>query len=232
MDAAVFAKYLADRGLPAGGPLDGDLRLACACALGEPDAIARFEADLMPQIVPALRQLRLTDDQLDEVLQQLRVGLFVKGEIGGYQGRAELHRWLRSIAIRAGVRMLRKDRKEERADEDALLAIPAPGDGPEIDQLKAKYAPEFKTALRESLAALDPKERTLLRQHFLDGLTIDQLGAFHGVHRATAARWITAARQEVLDRAQEILRGRLGLGGAELESLLRLVQSRLDLTHL
>ena len=48
-------------------------------------------------------------------------------------------------------------------------------------------------AVREAVRRLDRADRHLLREHLLNGLTIDQLGAVLGIHRATAARRIARA---------------------------------------
>ena len=49
------------------------------------------------------------------------------------------------------------------------------------------------------------------------------------VHRATAARWIGAAKQTVLERTQKKLMADLRLARDEVESLIRMVQSRIEL---
>lgn len=70
----------------------------------------------------------------------------------------------------------------------------------------------------------------LLRQHHLDGLTVAALGRIHGVHKATVARWIEAARAAVLSGIRRHLRQAAGLGESELDSALALVGSQLDLS--
>lgn len=92
------------------------------------------------------------------------------------------------------------------------------------------YRDEFKRAFHAAVEALDDRERLLLRQHALDGLSIDQLAALHGVHRATAARQVQAARQSVLAATQRELIRRLRLARGELASVMRLIASRLDVT--
>jgi RNA polymerase sigma-70 factor, ECF subfamily len=69
-----------------------------------------------------------------------------------------------------------------------------------------------------------------LRQHALDGLSIDRLAALHKVHRATAARWVEAARTAALEHTRLALGRRLRVGPDELESVMRLVRSQLDIT--
>ena len=73
-----------------------------------------------------------------------------------------------------------------------------------------------------------PPDRLLLRIHFIDGLTIDEIGAMHDIHRATAARRIQKARERLAKLTKEKLRVRLGIDRWEADSVIRLVRSRLD----
>lgn len=48
------------------------------------------------------------------------------------------------------------------------------------------------------------------------------------VHRATVARWIATLRGTLLERTREALVSRLRLSPAELDSVLRLIDSHLE----
>jgi len=96
--------------------------------------------------------------------------------------------------------------------------------------LKSMYAEHVATATREALATLSPRARTLLRLHHLDGLTVDDLGRMYNVHRATAARWLAAAREAVFDETRLRLEATLGIGEDSVVSIVRLVQSQLVLS--
>ena len=50
------------------------------------------------------------------------------------------------------------------------------------------------------------------------------------VHRMTVSRWLADWRGEIHRATQRLLRERLKVGAEELESLLRFVQTRLDLS--
>jgi RNA polymerase sigma-70 factor (ECF subfamily) len=52
----------------------------------------------------------------------------------------------------------------------------------------------------------------------------------YGVNRATAARWLVAARQSLLERARAAMRASLGSSEEELESLALLLQSQLHVS--
>jgi RNA polymerase sigma-70 factor, ECF subfamily len=70
----------------------------------------------------------------------------------------------------------------------------------------------------------------LLRYNVLEGLNIEEIGKIYGVHRATVARWITAARESILGRTRDELERRFGITAVEIDSIVRLVQSRLDVS--
>ena len=50
------------------------------------------------------------------------------------------------------------------------------------------------------------------------------------VHGSTVSRWLAAVRQNVFDQTMRLLVERLGLPESELASMLRVLQSDLDVT--
>jgi len=213
-----------------------DLFLACACAQGEPAALCAFEAQLLPGVRVALGQLRLASPVVEELVQTLRAQLFVPREDGlspmieNYSGLGPLRAWLRIAAVRMAGRWLGKERREVPLPEEALDAVVLPGEDPALLRLKEAYHAEFKEAFTAALQALSPRERAVLKQHYLDGLSLDELAVVYRVHRATAARWLASARASLLAGTREALTGRLALDPGEFESVMRLIGSRLGFT--
>lgn len=72
-------------------------------------------------------------------------------------------------------------------------------------QLDRLYRNEFSHALRIAVEALSDRDWLLLRQHAIDGVRIDQLAKFHGMHYGAAARCIQTARETVLALARREL---------------------------
>ncbi len=70
----------------------------------------------------------------------------------------------------------------------------------------------------------------MLRLHLIHGLTIDEIAPMHEVHRATAARWMARARAEVLERSRARLGELLEADDREVESIMHLIASRLDVS--
>ena len=225
--------------------LDGlrpaDLYLACACARGLSSAITAFDRDYMKEVDIALSRMRIAPARLADVKQLVRQRLFVgggtagaptsPGKISEYGGRGDLRRWVRSVAVRTCLNDLRKGKREVLVDDDQLIAQHAvSADDPEVEYMKRTYANEFKQAFAEALAALGPREQTLLRYHHVDGLNIDEIGAIYRVHRVTAFRWLEKAKEQLVRSTLDILRGRLKLPANELESVLRMIRSQIHLS--
>jgi RNA polymerase sigma-70 factor (ECF subfamily) len=206
-----------------------DLHLACACAAGDARALSQFE-ELLHALKPALVSVGVSGGQLDEVVQRLRVQLLVGPQpgIGGYAGRGSLRAWLRVVAVREGVRALRELGRGDPFDDRRLLDTILPDVDVEHDLTTADFRIHFRAAFEEAVAALAARARLILRQHAVDDLTIDQIGALHRVHRATAARWIEQARADLSSATERALQRRLGVSLDEVRGMLRLYMSRLD----
>jgi len=101
---------------------------------------------------------------------------------------------------------------------------------PELDYLRELYRDAFADAIRAAVAMLSQRDKSLLRYQLAEGLTIDVIAAIHGVHRATAALWVAAARDTLVEPARRILAERLGASTQEVESIIRLVRSRIDVS--
>ena len=238
LDAVVFARHLARhaRGDGQWRELEAvDLYLARACADSNPKALALFESRCLADVTKAVLQLGLGAADSDDVLQRVREQLFVRGVakeplISRYAGRGSLRAWVRSIAVRTAIKEMRGAARLVSVDEEVFLEFAATTEDPELEPYKQRYREDFRAAFREAVAALSVRQRNLLRHYFLDGLSIDELGALYRVHRATSARWIVDLRAALLDGVRASLAVRLQLGEVELRQLLALVQSQLSLS--
>jgi len=230
VDRAAFEAFVAAR-TPDTAQHAADLYLACACHTGDPVALAAFERTYLAQVPEYLRRVRATPELVAEVGQSLRERLFV-GEaprIAEYTGRGALGAWLRVAALRIASNARRASDTRERIEARAPAPAALPID-PELALVRSRHAPDFERALRDAFVALEERERNLLRLHFLDGLGSDGLAAVFAVHRATAARWLAAAREALQARVLELLRERLALAPRDLASLARIVRSELDMS--
>ena len=211
-----------------------DLYLAFACAQGEPRAVAACDAVLVREAGFAAGAARVHDSVRDEAIQITRELVFADRPqrppaIRDYGGRGTLQGWLRVIVSREVVRLARAQDRTA-ALEDHLLDVPVADADPVLEQLKTRYRDELAAAFRAALDELPRRDRTLLRYQLVDGLTIDQIGALKRVHRATAARWLAQIRDHLLERTHELLAESLAIDSSEASSIVRLVQSQLEVS--
>src|SRR5262249_47209836 len=146
-----------------------------------------------------------------------------------YRGISDLRHWLRVAALRAAVDLLRT-KNEEPIEPERLLAHPDPGEDPELDYIKRVYRAEFNQAFQRVFADLSFRERNLIRYVIRDRLDSDAMAAIYRVSRATVNRWLQSVREKLLTGVRTMLRERLNVNTRELESILALIQSRLEVT--
>lgn len=236
---AVFAAHAA-KVLPQGpasslAGLSGEgLFLAAACLAGLPGALERFDRQVLSRLRTAVVRMDGGEALADDVEQHLRVLLFAPPEgkkslLLTYSGKGALPSWLKVVGVREAQR-LRKAAPVSHDPDDALTDLPAHGADPELRFLKFQYRNDFKAAFAEAMASLDDRGRAVLRMSLLQNLSVDEVGKVYAVHRATAARWIAAAREQLIDGTRARLAERLGLQSRELKSLMGLVKSNLSIS--
>jgi RNA polymerase sigma-70 factor, ECF subfamily len=207
-----------------------DLYIACACSRADDAAIRAFEARYFGDVDRALRRMRLTADQVDDVKQVVRQTLLGSGRIADYNGRGPLRAWLRVSAVRAGLKLLRKTGREVLVEDDSALESNVSAEDPELTYIKELYRPAFRQAFQESLQSLADRDKNLLRQHVVDGLSIDEIGDLYRVHRATAARWVIKARDHLLVFTRQRFMDLAHVNPTECESIFRMVRSGFRVT--
>lgn len=213
-----------------------DAALAFACAEQSATALSEFERLYGREFPGALSRLSLNRAEIDEVAQIVRERLFVvrpgaPPKILDYAGRGALAAWLRAVIVRAGIDLRRSRNKDpdRPGDVDPLLDLAGAATADlELESLRARYQQPFREAFRDALLALPQDERNALRLNVAEGLNIAQIGQIYGVHRATVARWIASARDAIAANTRRLLAERLKLPAPDIESLVRLCQSRLD----
>lgn len=210
-----------------------DIYLVCGCIARDVNAVSAVERELIPIIDLVIASY--APSVIEETRQRLRAMLVV--DHGGrgpllaqYGGRGALRRWIRVVAAREAGKTWRADTAAMPVDDDALFDALAPPTDPVLSAVKRNAAVAFKAAFVASLAEIERRDRTLLRLHILDGLSIDEIAPMYSVHRATVARWIAAAKDIVLDKTRRALMRDLSIDAAEVDSLIRLVHSRIELS--
>jgi RNA polymerase sigma-70 factor (ECF subfamily) len=209
-----------------------DVALAYACARGNEKALAILEADRWPQVRAALAKTGNNPDHIEEAMQAVRKQCLAgeRPAILGYAGRGDLVSWLRVVAVRELVRIATAAKRDVRPATGELDRVADDASDPEMLHLKRQYGAAYGEAVKDAIAALEPRERALLRCSVVERLSIDDLAAMYRVHRATAARWLEAARAALARKTRGLIGERLRLDTAELESIARLVESQIDVS--
>ncbi|MCE9572491.1 MAG: sigma-70 family RNA polymerase sigma factor [Deltaproteobacteria bacterium] len=239
VDVDAFAAHVAAR-LPEDASAEtvelvhtSDLWLTAACVAADPHALAAFDERYVAALGAVLGPMGLRDDQIDEIKQEVRTKLLLgdgeRPRIAEYSGRADLRTWVRTTAVRAALDLVRR-RRDAPLDDDALDATEALVDDPALAYLKQRYRADVKAAITDAIAALASRDRLLLKYQYIDGLGVDRIGELYGIHRATAARWLVAAREALTTRTHRLMVERLRVSRSELRGIASLVESQLELS--
>ncbi len=237
IDRGVFARYLAERvigeahedaELPAHPT---DLYLAVACILGDSKALTFFEDNILSQTKSVLSRLGLSTSDADDIRQDLRARLLVNTEsreavLSAYFGTGRLVQWVRAVAGREALASLKRRRKMVPFDDELFGALC----DPQLVSLKRKYRVEFKQALHQAITHLDERERTIMKALVIDGDTVTEIARAHSVHRVTASKWVSKIRKTLFRRTRWHLREKLDLDESELESVIRLIESQMEMS--
>lgn len=239
-----FVQYVAAR-LPGFRPVEqevaavhaADLLLARGCALGVPAAVERFERDMLGLVTAAGRKLSMSSEQNDELRQQVRMKLLVPGtggaapKVGNYAGTGALRSWVYATGLRTGLNELRRIGRAPvpAGDEQLLVAMPDKNDDQQLQYMKELYRSAFRDAFKSSIQELEDRLANVLRHYYLDEMTLEEIGALYRVHKTTVMRWVNKAHAELEVKTKSRMISHLQLGASEVESVLRLIQSGIQL---
>jgi RNA polymerase sigma-70 factor (ECF subfamily) len=236
LDPIRFNDYLIQRSPQgAAGLRTAELYLTCACVNRSERAIATLERGYFPALRGTLGRMFTDSDSVEDALGAFREHLFVapagsQPRIAEYSGRGELAGWLKVSAVRLTLRGRQRVARLVATDDAELAALGGDTGDPELEHLKRQSLAEFRAAFGEALARLNPRDRNLLRFHYLEGVTTEQVGSLYHVHRATAVRWIAAARESLVSLTRAELTQRLRLSPNQFDSLMKGIESRLDMS--
>ncbi len=211
----------------------GELYLCYRCGLGDAKAIGELERAYADVIASTLHRVDGGSLGRDDLRQIVRRHLFTgeRPAICGYRGRGALAAWLGVVTLRCALNAVRRKDVTPvmRGGTDAVLNAAAMADL-EVDFLRAEYRASFKTSFEAAMKTLDARQRTVLRQHLVEGLTVRQIAALYGVNSSTVARRVVRAREQVAEATREGLQRELQIDDEELDALMGLIRSRVDLS--
>jgi RNA polymerase sigma-70 factor (ECF subfamily) len=149
--------------------------------------------------------------------------------IASYSGSGPLGGWIRVAAVRVLSDLRRGEVQHVALDADRLgVASPAPD--PEHAVLKADQRQLFRDAFESAIAQLDATERNFLALHYVDQMSTDAIGALYRLDGSTVRRRIARSREAVVRRTRAQLRDALQLTPGEIDGVLAIVESQVDLS--
>ncbi|NTX04460.1 MULTISPECIES: transcriptional regulator [Myxococcus] len=211
-----------------------DLALALSCAQGLPAACALLEQEVLLKLRVPLSRIHPSPAFADEVLQVLRANLLMPREeapsrLLGYSGMGPLLHWVSISAVRLALRMRKAQGEESHVEAEVLAAHPAPG-GLELGFVREEARGHVRAAFIRAVASLDDEDRELLRLHFVERLSLERMGALFDLHKSTLSRRLSAVQTLLEKRTRRALAERLSLPEPEVDSLMRAIHGRLDLS--
>jgi len=210
-----------------------DVVLACACVKNVPAAVAELDRVIRDNVPMFVRRIDRNPEFAEEICQRLYVRLLAGDppRLATYTGSGPLLHWLRVMAVRLAIDTKRAEPPLMNVFAATVADnLAADGVGPELDVLRAQYGPSLLEAVSRGLGALPRRQRAVLRLYVLAHLSSDEIGRMYGVHRATVARWISAAERSVFDAVKADFRQRWGFATSDVASLARLIRSQLPLS--
>lgn len=208
-----------------------EIALVGACAEGDAQAVAAFEREYMTAASASLKRLRVSAAESDEVLQRVRLKLLVPertGElpaIAAYAGSGKLKSFVRVVATREAVSLLRAKRPDAESELDSLAAT---FDDPALKELAQRSREAMKRGFEAAIAQLSSRDRNVLRLHFLDGVELNAIARVYAVHRVTASRWLSDIRESLLESVRGHVQRELALNDSDVDSVVRLARVDLD----
>jgi len=211
-----------------------DLLLAEGCAKGDARALAELERTVIPKVRQAIARIDGSAAFVDEALQAVRERLFtrvdgVEPRVRQYTGEGPLTNWARVAATRIALNVKRAHAPAGE-EKSAGLEEPLPAASPELAVMRAHLAGKLETALRDALATLTPGDRNLLRLHFVDGLSLEQLGTMMGAHKSTISRRLQKLQAELVEQSRAALKQRFGIASRELSSVMKVFSQRVQVS--
>lgn len=210
-----------------------DLYLACAALARVPHAVDTFVTRYLGNLRAYLGRLAKSDDFVAEVKQVLSVRLLVGDEenpprLAEYQGRGSLEGWVRIAAQRVALNLGRATARNATFTDAVERRLV--DDTDDLAHIKRAYREPFSKALAHAATHLPREHKSVLRLHYVEGMTTEQLAALYGVSRRTLVRRVSDARDALMEAVHEEVRRTIELSRGEADEMLELVRSQLEVS--
>jgi RNA polymerase sigma-70 factor len=229
-----FERYIVGHVLSPAEADDGclrDLFLACACGHNLPGALQHFRAQYFPIVSLAVKTFDDSPAFAEEIYQRLSGVLFVddgprRAKILHYNGRGTLAGFVGTAAKRIALRITASAKRFQ--GEAELIEQFSQFDEQETTLMKVRYRETFNRALAIALRQLEKHERLILRMNLVERVSTTKIAALYKVSQPTVSRWIQRAARNIFATVKDLVCDELDIDTRELESLLLLVRSQIE----
>lgn len=209
--------------------------LAFACAERVPNAVEIFQTLYSDAIDGGARSVDTSREFVDEIRQRVLALLFVGSSSGAprmlqYKGQGPLGAWLRTTSKRLALRLASTNRANRLLPEEALANELADACDQELALLRTHYSKLFREALVGALRELPPRERSLLQLSLVGGISTVRIAKMYHLNQSTISRQLQRAASKTFENVRQKLQTELGMASTELESLLAIVRSHIEMT--
>jgi RNA polymerase sigma-70 factor (ECF subfamily) len=207
-----------------------DLELARRALSNEATALEELDRRIATEAGRVGSTWGIAADELRQALRE-RVLVAEPGQaprLSLYDGTGPLAAWLRTVAVRVSSNLKRMAPREDLVSSVPEVALVSPD--PELALLRLRHRAHFREAFGEAVRALDATERTVLRLHAIDGLSLASIGTMFQRDASSVSRWLSRIRAKLLVGTRGALARHLKLEGSELDSLMRLADSELTVS--
>ncbi|MBI3650354.1 MAG: sigma-70 family RNA polymerase sigma factor [Acidobacteria bacterium] len=222
-----------------------ELCLATACAKGDDQAWEDFFKDYRGYLINISRTMTQDGGAAEQLADSTFAELYGVREVEGtrvskftfYSGRGSLRGWLRAVVFQLSADSHRQTSRyvqtEEPEDMERLAhaaelqqATPTT----EITFIRERYRTAVTEALRNTIAALDERERLLLAYYYYDDLTLKEIGQMFAVHEATVSRWITKVQKRIRKLVEKSLARDHNFNRQEVNEAIALAAEEMDIS--
>jgi RNA polymerase sigma-70 factor, ECF subfamily len=222
-----------------------ELCLATACAKGDDRAWEDFFRDYRGYLVNISRTMTQDGGAAEQLADSTFAELYGVREVEGtrvskftfYSGRGSLRGWLRAVVFQLSADSHRQTSRYVQTDEPEDMeklahAAEPPQNTPatEITFIRERYRSAASDALRNAIAALEPRERLLLAYYYYDELTLKEIGQMFAVHEATVSRWITKVQKRTRKLVEKSLLRDHNFNRQEVSEAIALAAEEMDIS--
>jgi RNA polymerase sigma factor (sigma-70 family) len=190
----------------------GDLALALGCAQENEPAWDKFCSEYRTVLYDAGYALAreeskardLADSMLAELFGVERPEASQRSLFAYFHGRSSLKTWLRAVVYQKFVNEVRRESRLEPLPEEPAAPVTRQSSVSAEDD--RRYADCLGEAVEMALRQLLPQEKLLVSYHYVQQLTLKQIGRLTGEHEATISRHLEAVRRNLRRRIENYLR--------------------------